>query len=144
MTGNFNFLIAALSPGAAAGIAAACAIIVGGLIGFIIYRVYSQNKIGNAKREAARIIEEANLEAKTIRKDGMLEAKEQMNKMRVDFENETKERKQDWQRTENRLAQKRRHSTRKRTLLTRKTPLSTRKSRTLKGRKNKSKKPKNA
>ena len=106
MTGNFNFLIAALSPGAAAGIAAACAIIVGGLIGFIIYRVYSQNKIGNAKREAARIIEEANLEAKTIRKDGMLEAKEQMNKMRVDFENETKERKQDWQRTENRLAQK--------------------------------------
>ena len=106
MTGNFNFLIAALSPGAAAGIAAACAIIVGGLIGFIIYRVYSQNKIGNAKREAARIIEEANLEAKTIRKDGMLEAKEQMNKMRVDFENETKERKLDWQRTENRLAQK--------------------------------------
>lgn len=106
MTGNFNFLIAALSPGAAAGIAAACAIIVGALIGFIVYRVYSQNKIGNAKREAARIIEEANLEAKTIRKDGMLEAKEQMNKMRVDFENETKERKQDWQRTENRLAQK--------------------------------------
>ena len=106
MTGNFNFLIAALTPGAAAGIAAACAIVVGALIGFIVYRVYSQNKIGNAKREAARIIEEANLEAKTIRKDGMLEAKEQMNKMRVDFENETKERKQDWQRTENRLAQK--------------------------------------
>ncbi len=106
MTGNFNFLIAALTPGAAAGIAAACAIVVGALIGFIVQRVYSQNKIGNAKREAARIIEEANLEAKTIRKDGMLEAKEQMNKMRVDFENETKERKQEWQRTENRLAQK--------------------------------------
>ncbi len=106
MTGNFNFLIAALTPGAAAGIAAACAIVVGALIGFIVHRVYSQNKIGNAKREAARIIEEANLEAKTIRKDGMLEAKEQMNKMRVDFENETKERKQEWQRTENRLAQK--------------------------------------
>lgn len=105
MTSNIINLLA-LTPGAAAGIAAAIAIVVGGLLGWIIYRVYSQNKIGNAKREAARIIEEANLEAKTIRKDGMLEAKEQMNKMRIDFENETKERKQDWQRTENRLAQK--------------------------------------
>lgn len=105
MTGNFINLLA-LTPGAAAGIAAAIAIVVGGVLGWVIYRVYSQNKIGNAKREAARIIEEANLEAKTIRKDGMLEAKEQMNKMRIDFENETKERKQDWQRTENRLAQK--------------------------------------
>ena len=105
MTSNIINLLA-LTPGAAAGIAAAIAIVAGGVLGWVIYRVYSQNKIGNAKREAARIIEEANLEAKTIRKDGMLEAKEQMNKMRIDFENETKERKQDWQRTENRLAQK--------------------------------------
>lgn len=105
MTGNFNSLLA-ISAGGAAGIAAAVALIVGALVGWLVYRLYSQNKIGNAKREAARIIEEANLEAKTIRKDGLLEAKETMNKMRVEFENETKERKQDWQRTENRLAQK--------------------------------------
>ena len=105
MTGNINYLLA-VTPGAAAGIAAAIAIVVGALIGWLVYRLYSQNKIGNAKREAARIIEEANLEAKTIRKDGLLEAKETMNKMRIEFENETKERKQDWQRTENRLAQK--------------------------------------
>lgn len=106
MTANFNNLLCALSSGGLAGIVAVAGVIVGGLIGLFAYRIYSQNKIGNAKREAARIIEEANLEAKTIRKDGMLEAKEQMSKMRIEFENETKERKQDWQRTENRLAQK--------------------------------------
>ena len=108
MASNFSLLIAAaaLGAGGIAGISAVAALLVGLAVGFLIYRIYSQNKIGNAKREAARIIEEANLEAKTIRKDGLLEAKETMNKMRLDFENETKERKQEWQRTENRLAQK--------------------------------------
>lgn len=101
----FSNFIAALGAGPIAGIAIAT-LIVGAAVGFAIYRLYSQNKIGNAKREAARIIEEANLEAKTIRKDGILEAKEQLSKMRAEFEIETKERKQDWQRTENRLAQK--------------------------------------
>ncbi|MEG2274004.1 MAG: ribonuclease Y, partial [Clostridia bacterium] len=76
------------------------------LAGLFGYRLYSLNKIGVAKREAARILEEAGLEAKTIRKDGLLEAKEELNKMRSDFESETRERKQDWQRTESRLLQK--------------------------------------
>lgn len=105
MASNFSLLLASLGAGGIVGIALA-ALVVGAAVGFLVYRIYSQNKIGNAKREAARIIEEANLEAKTIRKDGLLEAKETMNKMREDFEKETKERKQDWQRTENRLAQK--------------------------------------
>ncbi len=101
----FGLLNSAIDAGGIAGIAIATAV-VGALIGFFVFKSYSMNKIGNAKREAARIIEEANLEAKTIRKDGLIEAKEQMNRMRDDFEKETKERKQDWQRTENRLAQK--------------------------------------
>lgn len=105
MTGNFIVLLSSLGAGGVAGIAIAT-LIVGAAIGFFAYRLYSQNKIGVAKREASRIIEEANLEAKTIRKDGMIEAKEEKNRMRIDFENETRERKQDWQRTENRLAQK--------------------------------------
>ncbi len=104
MTG-INTMLAVLSAGPIVGIALAT-LIVGLAAGLFGYRAYSQNKIGLAKREAARIIEEANLEAKDIRKDGLLEAKEQQNKMRAEFEKETKERRTEWQRTENRLAQK--------------------------------------
>ena len=105
MTSSMNLLLAALEAGPVAGIAIA-AIVVGAAIGLIAYRLYSQNKIGLAKREAARILEEAGLEAKAIRKDGLLEAKEQQNKLRAEFERETKERRAEWQRTENRLLQK--------------------------------------
>lgn len=109
MTSILTMLGASLTDGAVAGIAIATLIvggIVGAVVGLLSYKNSTEKKIGNANREAQRIIEEANLEAKTIRKDGLLEAKETMNKMREDFEQETKERKQDWQRTENRLAQK--------------------------------------
>ncbi len=82
------------------------ALVVGGICGLFGYRSYSKNKIGLAKREAARIIEEAGLEAKAIRKDGLLEAKEQQNKLRAEFERETKEKKQEWQKAEDRLIQK--------------------------------------
>ena len=105
MTSTLFNLLAVLGPGAISGIAIGAAV-VSAVLAILGYRLYSQNKIGVAKREAARIIEEANLEAKDIRKDGLLEAKEQQNKMRSDFEKETKERRAEWQRTENRLAQK--------------------------------------
>lgn len=105
MTSSMNLLLAALEVGPIVGIAVA-ALVVGALVGLFGYRLYSQNKIGLAKREAARILEEAGLEAKAIRKDGMLEAKEQQNRMRSEFEKETKERRAEWQRAENRLLQK--------------------------------------
>ena len=104
----FN-IISALSGGAIAGIAVAAAVVgavLGGVILLLVYRSNSAKKIGNAGEEAKRIIEEAKLEAKTIRQDGLLEAEEQRKKMRADFEHETKERKQEWQRTENKLAQR--------------------------------------
>lgn len=109
MTFNTGLLLAAISDGGLAGIIVGvfiAAAAIGGLAGFFGYRNHSRNKIGDANREAARILEEAKLEAQTIRKDGMLEAKEQLNKMRSDFDQETKERKQELQRTENRLLQR--------------------------------------
>ena len=105
MTSNLLTLLAALGAGGIAGIAIGT-FVVGGLIGLFGYRLYTKSKIGVAKKEAARILEEAKLEAANTRKEGILDAREQVNKMKADFENETKEKKQEWQRTDNRLNQR--------------------------------------
>ncbi|MCI8733500.1 MAG: ribonuclease Y [Clostridia bacterium] len=98
-----------MEAGGVAGIAVGVAVVgmvIGAVICYFVYKQYLNNKIRSAKTEAERIIDEANAEAKSIRKDGMIEAKEEMNRRRDEFEKETKERKSEWQRTENRLAQK--------------------------------------
>ena len=106
MTSIFYSAFASLSPGAIAGIVGAVTLIVGVLAGLFGYRLYSQNKVGLAKREAERIVEEAKLEAKDIRKDGLIEAKEQLQKMRSEFDKETHDRRAELQRSENRIVQK--------------------------------------
>lgn len=106
---QLNLLLSAMEAGGVAGIAVGVAVVgmvIGAVICYFVYKQYLNNKIRSAKTEAERIIDEANAEAKSIRKDGMIEAKEEMNRRRDEFEKETKERKSEWQRTENRLAQK--------------------------------------
>ena len=70
MTSSMNLLLAALEVGPIVGIAVA-ALVVGALVGLFGYRLYSQNKLGLAKREAARILEETDLEEQDIHKNGM-------------------------------------------------------------------------
>ena len=106
---QLNLLLSAMEAGGVAGIAVGVAVVgmvIGAVICYFVYKQYLNNKIRSAKSEAERIIDEAHAEAKSIRKDGMIEAKEEMNRRRDEFEKETKERKSEWQRTENRLAQK--------------------------------------
>ncbi|MDR3216031.1 MAG: ribonuclease Y [Clostridiaceae bacterium] len=99
------YLLAALADGAIAGIAIATAI-AGAVAGFFGYMFYSKNKLGLAVKESARIIEEAHQEAKTIRKEGLIEVKEEKQKLRDEVDKEVKERRAELQRTENRLLQK--------------------------------------
>ena len=108
MTSSMGLLLASLDVGQIVGVVLGVmgALLAGAVAGLFGYRSYSKNKIGLAKREAERILEEAGLEAKAIRKDGLLEAKEQQNKLRSEFERETREKKAEWQRTDNRLLQK--------------------------------------
>ena len=106
MTSNsVSVLLASVSGGIAAVIAAA-ALLIGAGIAFLAYHLYTKNKIGLAKTEAARLKEDAQAEAKTLRKEALLEAKEEQHKLRAEFEKESKERKAEFQRTEQRLLQR--------------------------------------
>ena len=83
MTSITTQLLAVLSGGAIAGIAVA-ALAVGLAAGVAGYMYYYKHKVGTAKSEAdkvkaeaAKIIEDAKVEAKTARKEALLEAKEE-------------------------------------------------------------------
>ncbi len=77
--------------------------IVGGI--FAAYFLLSK-KIGKTKTKAAKIIEEAYAEAKTAKKEAILEAKEEVHKLRFDFDKEVKDRRNEIQRSEDRLSQR--------------------------------------
>ena len=86
-----------------------CALVfggVGGFLGYFIYKRTTDRKVGAAKTVVAKMLEDAENEAKSIKKEAILEAKEQDLKIRNDFERESREKKQELQRTENRLIQK--------------------------------------
>ena len=74
--------------------------------GILVYKKILQQKTGDAKAEYAKIIEDARVEAKTLRKDALLEAKEEQLRMRTEFERESKERRREIQMTEQRVMQR--------------------------------------
>lgn len=86
------------------------ALVVGALVGFIIGRVYrrnaTENTITTAKQEAARIVTAAVSEAETKKKETLLEAKDEIHRLRTEADKELRERRSEVQRQERRLVQK--------------------------------------
>lgn len=81
-------------------------LVIGAVAGLFLYKVITRKRIGNSKKEAERILEEARQEAKGMRKEALLEAKEEQLRLRNEFEKESKQRRIEIQKTENRLNQK--------------------------------------
>lgn len=73
---------------------------------FVLLKRDFKNKHGTFKEMRDRLIAEAMVESKTIKKEAILEAKEQELKLRSDFERDSKEKRAELQRLENRLNQK--------------------------------------
>jgi len=78
----------------------------GFLLAFWIRTRLTARKISAADDEAHKIIEDAQKESDTIRKEAKLHAKDELYQMKVDFENETKEIRSEFKSLEKRLAQK--------------------------------------
>ena len=72
-------------------------------MGFYIRKTIAEGKINNAEELAKRIIEDANRDAETHKKEVILEAKEEIHKIRIENERENRERRSEIQKLERRL-----------------------------------------
>ncbi len=84
----------------------AVGLLAGIVVGYFIRKSSAESAIGSAQAEATRIVLEAQKENEAKKKEVLLEAKDEIYKLRVDFEKESKERRNELQRAERRLTQK--------------------------------------
>ncbi|MCR4594962.1 MAG: ribonuclease Y [Clostridiales bacterium] len=84
--------------------------IVFGVLGFIIGNIYrkkvAESKIGSANEEALRIVNQAVQTAESKKKESILEAKDEIHKLRSEADKEIRERRAEVQRQEKRIDQK--------------------------------------
>lgn len=108
----------AVTAGVVSGVVA---LIVGAVLGAIIYKIVVNKKLDKSKSNAVKIIEEAYAEAKSIKKESLLEAKEQAQKLRDEANDEVRERRGELQKQEERLDQREEYLTKKESALDSKT-----------------------
>ena len=82
------------------------ALILGAVLGIVVRRVLNSKKVGAARSEADRILQEAEQAAQAMKKERLLEAKEEILRQRNDAEAELKERRSEVSRMERRITQK--------------------------------------
>ncbi len=87
-------------------VAAVVGIGLGAGIFFLVDKQILAKRINSAKNQANTIIDEAKVEAKTLKKEAILEAKEEILKQKTEFEKETKERNRELTKQEDRLIQR--------------------------------------
>ena len=81
-------------------------IAVGIIAGYFVRKNIYESKIGQANSEADRIIKQAEDDSKRIHKEKLLEAQEEIHKLRTESERENKERRSDLQKFERRVIKK--------------------------------------
>ena len=94
-------------------IAAVVGLIIGAVAGYFGRKNISEAKIGEANTLAKNIVDQANKDAETIKKEKLLEAKEEIHRFRSDAEKESRERRNELQKYERRVIQKEEYLDRK-------------------------------
>ena len=87
-------------------ISALLGLIVGTVVGFFVRKSIAEAKIAGAKDAAEQIIDDANREADSLKKEALLEAKDEIHKFRTEAERDIRDRRSELQKQENRLMQK--------------------------------------
>jgi ribonuclease Y len=82
------------------------AVLAGIVAGYILKQIFTAKKIKASESLAARIVEESKKEAETIKKEAILQAKENLLKLKADFDRETKDTKNDLDNLEKRIRSK--------------------------------------
>ncbi len=101
------FLTPSFGAGIGIGVAIGVVLLFGGLLAcWIYFKQKAKNQINGAKARADKMIEDATAESKAIKKEAILEAKEQELKLKNEFERETREKKSELNKLEQRLIQK--------------------------------------
>ncbi len=100
-----NSMLLNVSP-AIVSVIAIVLFIVGLALGIVAFKIYSSKKLEKNKSNALKIIEDAYAEAKTIKKEAVIESKEQSQKVKDEIEQEVKERRAEITKLEERLNQR--------------------------------------
>ncbi|MBP5405011.1 MAG: DUF3552 domain-containing protein, partial [Clostridia bacterium] len=108
-----NGIFLGVSSAGIGAIFAVVGLIVGAVLGFVLYKLFVEKKLGNAKAEATKILEESRQEAKSMRKEALIEAREEQHRMRSETDKEVRERRAEVQRLEQRVASREEAITRK-------------------------------
>lgn len=82
------------------------ALVGGGILGFFINKFIDKNNINKNKLTAAKVLEEAYAESKTVKKEAIIEAKEEIQYLRSEVDKEVKDRRVEIQKAEDRLVQR--------------------------------------
>lgn len=81
-------------------------LVAGIAVGYLFRKNYAEKEIGSAETEATRIINEAIKAGETKKRESILEAKDEIHKLRSEAETEIKERRSETQQLEKRLIQR--------------------------------------
>jgi ribonuclease Y len=81
-------------------------LIIGAVVGYFYRKSVAEAKIAGARNAAEQILEDAKRDAEALKKESLLEAKDDIHKLRTEAEREVRERRNELQKQENRLLQK--------------------------------------
>ena len=84
----------------------AVALVLGAVIAYVVRRMLDKKKAGEARSEAERILLDAEKKAESLKKERLMEAKDEIFRQRNEAESEIKERRAEVTRQERRIAQK--------------------------------------